>query len=133
MKLSLRGFDPDADRFVLTRQALARRVDLTKPDRQPDAEEGDAQPCRTAAARGSTRTRRTTTSCSTGSRPARRARRTPTRRLERLEVFPRGRRLLKPKDKLPRRSSRAVYSDGTTEDVTRWAQVRVERGAGRAP
>ena len=31
MKLSLRGFDPDSDWFVLTRQALARRVDLTRP------------------------------------------------------------------------------------------------------
>lgn len=31
LKLSLRGYDPDSDWFVLTRQALARRVDLTKP------------------------------------------------------------------------------------------------------
>src|SRR5207302_4930186 len=31
MKLSLRGYDPDTDFFVLTRQALARRVDLTRP------------------------------------------------------------------------------------------------------
>src|SRR5438093_10280737 len=31
MKLSLRGYDPDSDFFVLTRQALARRVDLTNP------------------------------------------------------------------------------------------------------
>src|SRR5205807_7942797 len=33
MKLSLRGYDPDADHFVLTRQALARRVDLQEPSR----------------------------------------------------------------------------------------------------
>ena len=33
LKLSLRGFDPESDHFVLTRQALARRVDLTNaPD-----------------------------------------------------------------------------------------------------
>jgi hypothetical protein len=31
MKLSLRGYDPDADHFVLTRQALSRRVDRTDP------------------------------------------------------------------------------------------------------
>jgi hypothetical protein len=31
MKLSLRGYDPEADHFVLTRQALSRRVDRTDP------------------------------------------------------------------------------------------------------
>ena len=30
MKLSLRGYDPESDHFVLTRQALGRRVDLTE-------------------------------------------------------------------------------------------------------
>src|SRR5215211_6183696 len=33
LKLSLRGYDPETDHFVLTRQALARRVDLSKPER----------------------------------------------------------------------------------------------------
>jgi hypothetical protein len=33
MKLSLRGYDPDADHFVLTRQALSRRVDRTDPSK----------------------------------------------------------------------------------------------------
>lgn len=32
LKLSLRGYDPDADHFALTRQAVARRIDLTRPD-----------------------------------------------------------------------------------------------------
>src|SRR5947209_4450332 len=31
MKLSLRGYDPAADHFVLTRQALGRRVDKLDP------------------------------------------------------------------------------------------------------
>src|SRR5947209_6340714 len=31
MKLSLRGYDPEADHFVLTRQALSRRIDLSDP------------------------------------------------------------------------------------------------------
>lgn len=31
LKLSLRGYDPESDWFALTRQALARRVDLAKP------------------------------------------------------------------------------------------------------
>ncbi|MCS7166572.1 MAG: DUF1549 and DUF1553 domain-containing protein [Gemmatales bacterium] len=33
LKLSLRGYDPEADYFVLTRQALGRRVDLAQPHR----------------------------------------------------------------------------------------------------
>src|SRR6202140_5543505 len=32
-KLSLRGYAPDIDHFVLTRQALGRRVDTTEPAR----------------------------------------------------------------------------------------------------
>src|SRR5438445_10468860 len=31
LKLSLRGYDPESDYFVLTRQALGRRVDLSRP------------------------------------------------------------------------------------------------------
>src|SRR5437660_98554 len=31
LKLSLRGYDPEADHFVLTRQALSRRVDRSEP------------------------------------------------------------------------------------------------------
>src|SRR5258708_1973132 len=33
LKLSLRGYDPDTDHFVLTRQALSRRVDRTQPEK----------------------------------------------------------------------------------------------------
>src|SRR5207245_5789989 len=33
LKLSLRGYDPDSDHFVLTRQALGRRVDLQQPEK----------------------------------------------------------------------------------------------------
>src|SRR5271166_6124174 len=33
LKLSLRGYDPDADHFVLTRQALGRRIDRLEPAR----------------------------------------------------------------------------------------------------
>src|SRR5215475_13828065 len=33
LKLSLRGYDPTADHFVLTRQALGRRVDKQEPAR----------------------------------------------------------------------------------------------------
>lgn len=33
LKLSLRGYDPDSDHFVLTRQAAARRVDRSQPEK----------------------------------------------------------------------------------------------------
>src|SRR3984893_120882 len=33
LKLSLRGYDPDTDHFVLTRQALGRRIDRQHPER----------------------------------------------------------------------------------------------------
>ena len=32
MKLSLRGYDPESDHFVLTRQTLGRRVDTIEPN-----------------------------------------------------------------------------------------------------
>ena len=33
LKLSLRGYDPDTDHFVMTRQALGRRIDNQEPAR----------------------------------------------------------------------------------------------------
>jgi hypothetical protein len=33
LKLSLRGYDPEADYYVLTRQVLGRRIDLAQPHR----------------------------------------------------------------------------------------------------
>lgn len=33
LKLSLRGYDPESDYFVLTRQALGRRIDFANPDK----------------------------------------------------------------------------------------------------
>ena len=52
-KLSLRGYDPETDHFVLTRQAGGRRIDRTKPDQSLRAAQADAGRCRTAAASGS--------------------------------------------------------------------------------
>ena len=46
---------PTSDHFVLTRQALGRRVDLDRTRRQPAAARRPTRPCRTAAARGSSR------------------------------------------------------------------------------
>lgn len=70
LKLSLRGYDPDADHYALTRQAVARRVDLAGRikaccfRRQP-------APSRTPAARGSRRVPSITPSSCSGSRRAR--------------------------------------------------------------
>ena len=119
LKLSLRGFDPDSDWFVLTRQALARRVDLTNPANSLMLKkaaklvphgggtriiEGDANFNLLLA---------WITAGAPGPRDA-------DAKIERLDVFPPA-SLLKPKDTL-RVIARATYSDGTTEDVTRWAK-----------
>ncbi len=119
MKLSLRGFDPESDWFVLTRQALARRVDLTKP--------ADSLLLKKAARLmphgGGTRVTEGDENFALmldwiqagapGPRDS-------DASLERIEVFPKA-ALLRPKDKI-RVIARAIYSDGTNEDVTRWAK-----------
>lgn len=119
MKLSLRGFDPDSDWFVLTRQALGRRVDLTKP--------ADSLMLRKAARlipHGGGRrfvegddTYNMILAWITAGAPGPKD---ADRLLERIEVFPPA-ALLKPKDSL-RVVVRAIYSDGAVEDVTRWAK-----------
>jgi hypothetical protein len=119
LKLSLRGYDPDSDWFVLTRQALARRVDLTKPDDSLVLKKA----ARLVPHGGGTRFEEGDENfnlvhdwIAAGAPGPKGA----DARLERLEVFPPP-ALLKPKDRL-RVIARAVYSDGTTEDVTRWAR-----------
>lgn len=119
LKLSLRGYDPDTDHFVLTRQALGRRVDLHEPAKslllmKPTFAvnhgggrklEVDA-PEFTILANWITRG-------APGPQPR-------DASIQRLEVFPPASRL-KPKDKL-QILVRATYSDGTSRDVTRWAR-----------
>ena len=119
MKLSLRGYDPDADYFVLTRQALGRRVDTIEPAhslvlRKPTLavphgggqklEPGgrDYQVLSEWIAAGAMGPLANDT------------------RIQRLEVFP-DKAVLKPKDTL-QVLVRAWYSDGHSEDVTRWAK-----------
>jgi hypothetical protein len=122
MKLSLRGFDPDSDWFVLTRQAAARRVDLTRP-----ADSLTLKKATRAVPHGGG-TRFTEDSPhyqvmldwlragAPGPKP-------DEATLERLDVFPPA-ILIDPKDarRTFRVLVRAVYSDGTAEDVTRWAR-----------
>jgi hypothetical protein len=115
-KLSLRGFDPDADHFVMTRQALARRIDRENPEKSlflqkplrvlPHgggrrlAEDDPHFPRLLAWVRGGA-------PGPMGDEPE----------LERIELFPKP-AVLKPKDVI-RVVVRAHYSDGSTADVTR--------------
>src|SRR5262245_14115430 len=119
LKLSLRGFDPATDHFVLTRQALARRVDrqeperrlfLMKPTRQLPHGGGRKFPVDSAEYR---LLRDWVAAGAAG--PA-----DSDARLARLEVFPPA-ALAKPKDRL-RVAVRAWYSDGRAADVTAWAR-----------
>ena len=42
-KLTLRGYDPEADYLTLTRQATARRINLVEPRQKPHAAQADAR------------------------------------------------------------------------------------------
>ena len=119
LKLSLRGYNPDADHFALTRQALARRIDRTTPADSLMLKKAT----RALPHGGGTRfedgsdhytvIRDWIAAGASGPSDA-----DPV--LTRLDVFPPA-ALLKPKDTL-RVIVRATYSDGTIEDVTRWAR-----------
>ncbi len=118
-KLSLRGFDPAADHFVMTRQALGRRVDRLEPARSLIL----LKPTLTVPHGGGLRLEVDSddyrlladwiASGAPGPRP-------DDVRVRRLEVFP-PTAVLKPGDHLQVRV-RAWYSDGHSEDVTRWAK-----------
>ena len=118
-KLSLRGYDPDADHFALTRQAQARRVDGQKPEESLFLRKAT----RAMTHGGGTRfdaesdhyklLRDWVSAGAPGVNDA-----DPT--LARIEVYPKA-ALLKPKDML-RVLVRAVYSDGTVADVSRLAK-----------
>ncbi len=118
-KLSLRGYDPTGDHFVMTRQAGGRRIDRTEPAqslvlRKPsmayahggglklDVASADYQLLADWIAAGAP-----------GPTP-------DDVRIKQIEVFPKA-ALLKPKDGL-QIVVRATYTDGHAEDVTRWAK-----------
>ncbi|MBL8792878.1 MAG: DUF1553 domain-containing protein [Planctomycetia bacterium] len=119
LKLSLRGYDPEADHFALTRQAGARRIDRQEPAKslllrkatltmdhggglKIEANSRDFQVLADWIAHGA---------------PGLRA---DEPRIQRLEVFPAA-ATLKPTDGL-QIVVRAWYSDGRSTDVTRWAK-----------
>jgi hypothetical protein len=118
-KLSLRGYDPSADYFVMTQQALGRRVNLIEPassllllkptltishggGQKLQVGSPDYQILANWMAAGAPRPRE------------------DDPRIQRLEVAPRS-ALMKPKDSL-QLNVRAWYSDGHAEDVTKWAK-----------
>jgi hypothetical protein len=119
LKLSLRGYDLAADHFVLTRQAGGRRVDREAPEKsllllKPTTaiSHGGGQKIEV----GSPDYRVLSEWIAAGAPPAR----SDDARIQRLEVLP-AVAVLAPKDSL-QLVVRAWYSDGHSEDVTRWAK-----------
>jgi hypothetical protein len=119
LKLSLRGYAPQADHFVLTRQALGRRVDRQEPARslmllKPTlaVAHGGGQKLEP----GSSDYQLLAEWIASGAP----APKDNDARIERLEVLP-PEAVLKPKDTL-QVLVRAWYSDGRSADVTHWAK-----------
>jgi hypothetical protein len=118
-KLSLRGYAPALDHFVMTRQALGRRIDPIEPARslillKPTmaVDHGGGQKLEV----GSPDYQILADWIASGSPPPREE----DARIQRLEVLPPA-AVLKPNDTL-RIIVRAWYSDGHTIDVTRWVK-----------
>jgi hypothetical protein len=119
MKLSLRGFAPATDHFVITQQAQARRVNLPEPARslfllKPSAAiaHGGGQKLSV----DSPDFRILADWLATGAPGPQ----DDDPRIQRIEVLPPA-AVLKPKDSL-QLVVRAWYSDGRSVDVTRWAK-----------
>jgi Protein of unknown function (DUF1553)/Protein of unknown function (DUF1549) len=119
LKLSLRGYNPESDHFVLTRQALGRRIDRQQPARslfllKPTLSlpHGGGQKVEV----DSPEYRILADWIASGAiGPGK-----DDPRIERLDVQP-PRAMRKPKDTL-QLVVRATYSDGSVQDVTRWAK-----------
>jgi hypothetical protein len=119
MKLSLRGFDPSADHFVLTRQALGRRIDNQEPEKSLFL----LKPTKQMPHGGAKRFDKDSPDYRLLLEWINNGARAPTPedvRIARLEVFPPA-ALLKPDDTL-QVIVRAWYSDGHSEEVTRWCK-----------
>jgi hypothetical protein len=125
-KLTLRGYDPEADYLTLTRQATARRINKVEPARslmllKPTlaVSHGGGKRFTTASAeyRVISEWIAAGTPAPSESDPS----------MTHLEVFPPAARL-KPGDEQPL-VVRARFSDGHAEDVTRWAKFASNEGA----
>ncbi|MFL5244096.1 MAG: DUF1553 domain-containing protein [Gemmataceae bacterium] len=119
MKLSLRGYNPEADHFVLTRQALSRRIDQQAPEQSLFL----LKPTRTMPHGGGKKIAKESTDYNILLGWIKAGAPGPKEDdvgIQRLEVLP-TEAVLKPEDSL-QVLVRAWYSDGHTEDVTRWAK-----------
>src|SRR5262249_36969903 len=117
LKLSLRGYNPAADHFVLTRQAGGRRVDLSAPERSLFLE----KPTATVRHGGGKRIDVPSPAFQVLSEWIAAGAPGPAdgdARVTRLDVLPDS-VTAKPGDK-QQVIVRAHYSDGHAEDVTRW-------------
>lgn len=119
LKLSLRGYAPQDDHFVLTRQAKGRRVDLVNPERslllrKPTlaVEHGGGQKLNVDSPEFAILADWIAAGAP-GPNPQ-------ESKIVSLEIFPKH-AVLKPKQSL-QLVVRANYSDGSQRDVTRWAK-----------
>ncbi len=121
LKLSLRGFDIESDWFVLTRQALGRRIDPNNPAASLMLRKAARQIPHGGGARISEGDEHHTMLLEWIQAGAP-GPQTGTPELQTLEVFPQA-ALLKTKDTL-RLKTIAIYSDGTRRDVTDLAKYQ---------
>ena len=118
-KLSLRGFDPDFDFAALTREQFGRRVNLLEPDRSLILRKALAQIAHEGGQRFATNSweHQTLRDWIAAGAPRTTAN---APRLVKLEVTPAEQILLDPAA-TTQINARAVFSDGSTRDVTRTA------------
>ncbi len=119
MKLSLRGYDPESDHFVLTRQTLGRRVDAIEPQmslllRKPTmtVSHGGGQKLEVESS-----DYRLLADWIASGAPGPKA---EDPRIARIEVYPTV-AVLQPKDEL-HLVVRAWYTNGQSQDVTAWSR-----------
>ena len=125
-KLTLRGYDPEVDYLTLTRQATARRINKNDPSASLMLLKPTLAVSHGGGKRFAPRSPeyRVIAEWIAGGTPAP-AEWDPV--MTRLEVFPSSARL-KPGDEQPI-VVRAQFSDGHSEDVTRWAKFSTNEGA----
>jgi Protein of unknown function (DUF1553)/Protein of unknown function (DUF1549)/Bacterial Ig-like domain (group 2) len=119
LKLSLRGYDPDTDHFVLTRQALSRRVDRSQPEKSLVLLKASRSMPHGGGRRfevGDASYNVILNWIQSGASPPK----DDDPRLQRIDASPRS-EVLKPGAELPVQV-RAIYSNGRSEDVTRWCR-----------
>jgi hypothetical protein len=119
MKLSLRGYNPSADHFVLTRQSGGRRVELAAPERSLILE----KPTATIRHGGGKRIDVPSPAFQILSEwiaDGAPGPRDDDARVVKLEIFPES--VMTKPGEYQQILARAHYSDGHSEDVTRWCK-----------